>query len=134
MMEKQPQMSLAMQAPRKCSTSGPSSRHMISGLVSIDRPCSEYSGKTTRSMVAMLRRALATSAQMRSVCRARSSLRDDDGILDLHQPDDHAIGRLVESAKSAHRFLRRLIYQRVSKGRASRSSHIPLRPLGGETR
>ena len=24
--------------------------------------------------------------------------RDDDGILDLHQPDDHAIGRLVETS------------------------------------
>src|SRR5476651_278744 len=73
MMEKQPQMSFAMQAPRKCSTSGPSIRHMIAGLISIDRPCSEYSGKTTKSMVAMLRRALPTSSQMRLVCRARSS-------------------------------------------------------------
>src|SRR5476649_21957 len=73
MMEKQPQMSLAMQAPRKCSTSGPSIRHMIAGLVSIDRPCSAYSGKTTRSVVDMLRRALPTRSQMRLVCRPRSS-------------------------------------------------------------
>src|SRR5258707_1282423 len=58
MMEKQPQILLSTQAFLKAVTSGPSSRHMISGLVSIDNPCSEYSGNTTRSMVPRLRRAL----------------------------------------------------------------------------
>ena len=46
---------------------------MIAGLVSIDSPCSEYSGNTTRSIVGMLRRALPTSAQMRSHCVSRSA-------------------------------------------------------------
>src|SRR6186997_1079264 len=63
-----------MQAALKAATSGPSSRHMISGLVSIDRPCSEYSGNTTRSMVPRLRLALPTMLTIRSVCRARSAL------------------------------------------------------------
>jgi hypothetical protein len=73
MMEKQPQILLSMQARLKLATSGPSSRHMISGLVSIDRPCSEYSGNTTRSMVPRLRRALPTIVTIRSVWRARSA-------------------------------------------------------------
>jgi hypothetical protein len=73
MIEKQPQMLLAMQACLKAATSGPSSVHMMAGEVSIDRPCSEYSGNTTRSMVDWLRRALATSSQMRAVCDARSA-------------------------------------------------------------
>ena len=73
MIEKQPQMVLSMHALRKAATSGPSSVHMISGEVSIDRPCSEYSGNTTRSIVPWLRRALPTSATMRSVCAASSS-------------------------------------------------------------
>jgi antirestriction protein ArdC len=45
----------------------PGAIHMISGLVSIDRPCREYSGNTTRSMVPRLRRALPTMYTMRSV-------------------------------------------------------------------
>ena len=40
------------------------------GAVLIDRPCSAYSGNTTRSMVPWLRRALPTSSQMRWVCAA----------------------------------------------------------------
>ena len=73
MIEKQPQILCSMQAFLKAATSGPSSRHMISGLVSIDSPCSEYSGNTTRSMVDRLRRALPTIQTIRSVCRARSA-------------------------------------------------------------
>ena len=102
MMEKQPQMLLSTQACRNAATSGPSSRHMISGLVSIDSPCSEYSGNTTRSMVARLRRALPTMSHdalglPRQVCPG-----DDDRQLQLHEPDDDAIGRFVETAKSVH--------------------------------
>ena len=73
MMEKQPQMLLSMQACLNAATSGPSSEHMMAGLVSIDRPCRAYSGNTTRSMVGMLRRALPTMATMRRVWAARSS-------------------------------------------------------------
>ncbi len=73
MMEKQPQMRLSRQACLKASTSGPSTRHMISGFVSMDRPWSEYSGKTTRSIVERLRRALPTISTMRAVWRFRSS-------------------------------------------------------------
>ncbi len=46
---------------------------MISGLVSIDRPWSEYSGNTTRSMVGMPLRALVTMAEILFVCAARSA-------------------------------------------------------------
>ena len=60
MMEKQPQILLSMQAFWNAATSGPSRRHIIAGLVSIDRPCREYSGNTTGSMVPRLRRALPT--------------------------------------------------------------------------
>ena len=70
MMEKQPQMRCWAQASRKAATSGPSMRHMMAGSVFIDRPCNAYSGKTTRSMVPMLARALATIATMRSVWAA----------------------------------------------------------------
>jgi hypothetical protein len=74
MIEKQPQMRLSMQAWRKLATSGPSSRDIKSGLVSIDSPCSEYSGNTTRSMVGMLLRAFCTIAQIFLVCATRSLL------------------------------------------------------------
>ena len=72
MMEKQPQMRLSMQARLNAATSGPSRLHMIAALVSIDRPCSEYSGNTTRSMVDKLRLAFATMSQILRVCAARS--------------------------------------------------------------
>src|SRR3974390_2251173 len=74
MIEKQPQIRLSMQAFLNAATSGPSRRHMIAGLVSIDSPWSEYSGKTTRSMVERLRRALPTLATMRSGWGARAAL------------------------------------------------------------
>src|SRR5882672_3959724 len=73
MIEKQPQMRCCTQAARKAATSGPSSEHMIAGSMLIDRPCSAYSGNTTRSMVGMLRRALPTMSTMRCVCAANSS-------------------------------------------------------------
>src|SRR6266404_2347605 len=74
MIEKQPQILLSAQAFLNAATSGPSSEHMIAGLVSIERPCSAYSGNTTRSMLGMLRRALAVMATMRWVWVARSSV------------------------------------------------------------
>ncbi len=74
MMEKQPQMRLSVQAFLKLATSGPSSRDINSALVSIERPCSEYSGKTTRSIVDMFLRAFCTIAQIFFVCAARSLL------------------------------------------------------------
>ena len=118
MIEKQPQILLSTQARWNAATSGPSSRHMISGLVSIDRPCSEYSGNTTRSMVAMLRRALPTIAQIRSVCAPDPSGVTTTGSLQLHQPDDHAVGRFVEASQSAHRFLQG-IFAGAAKPRAN---------------
>ena len=73
MMEKQPQIRLSTQACLKAATSGPSIRHMIAGLMSIDRPCSAYSGNTTRSIVPRFRRALPTISTMTLVWAARSS-------------------------------------------------------------
>ncbi len=74
MIEKQPQMRFSEHAFLKLATSGPSSRDIRSALVSMDRPCSEYSGKTTRSMVVIPLRAFATMAQIFCVCAARSLL------------------------------------------------------------
>jgi hypothetical protein len=65
---------LSTQVFLKLATSGPSNRDTSSELVSIERPCSEYSGKTTRSMVDMFLRAFCTIAQTRFVCAARSLL------------------------------------------------------------
>src|ERR1700691_91537 len=73
MMEKQPQMPFSRQACLNAAISSPSSEHMIAGFISIDRPCREYSGKTTRSIVAILRRALPTVAAIFRACAARSA-------------------------------------------------------------
>ncbi len=89
---------------------------MISGLVSIDRPCSEYSGKTTGSVGRHVATRLGDQRADAIGLSREIRLCDDDGILDLLQPDDQAIGRLVESAKSAQRFLRRLIYPADEQG------------------
>ena len=109
MMEKQPQMRLSMQACLKAATSGPSSVHMISGLVSIERPCSAYSGKTTRSIVPRLRRALPTMATIFSRLRRKVGLGDDVRQLQLHQPDDDAVAAFVEAAETVHRKLSYLV-------------------------
>jgi len=74
MIEKQPQMRFSAQACLKLATSGPSSRDMSSAFVSMERPCSEYSGKTTRSIVVIPLRAFCTIAQIFFVCAARSLL------------------------------------------------------------
>src|SRR5438105_2708202 len=95
MMEKQPQILLSMQACLKAATSGPSRRHMMSGLVSIDSPCSEYSGNTTRSMVERLRRALPTMVTMRSVWRVRSALDATTGNCSCTSPMTTPLGDLL---------------------------------------
>src|SRR6266436_5736608 len=95
MMEKHPQIWLSMQAFLKAATSGPSSRHMISGLVSIDRPCSAYSGNTTRSMLPKFRRALPTMYTMRSVWRARSCLVTTTGSCSWTSPMTTPSGDLL---------------------------------------
>eukprot|EP00962_Isochrysis_galbana_P022016 scaffold6532_cov116-Isochrysis_galbana.AAC.6 len=73
MIEKQPQTRLSRHAFAKAAASGPSQRHMMAGSVFIDRPCSAYSGNTTKSVVDMLRFALPTIATMRWVCASRSA-------------------------------------------------------------
>src|SRR6185369_4695842 len=114
MIEKQPQILFSTQARLNAATSGPSSRHMMSGLVSIDRPCSAYSGNTTRSMVDRLRRALPTIARIFSVCRARSSGVFTTGscnctipittpLGDLFSPPSPLIGGLFDDAQFAGR-------------------------------
>src|SRR5207249_10449778 len=86
MIEKQPQIFSLAHAVLNAATSEPSSRHMISGLVSIERPCSEYSGKTTRSIVGMPFRALVTKAQILVACAARSALVTTTGSCDCTSP------------------------------------------------
>src|SRR3989454_4031363 len=86
MIEKQPQIFSLAHAVLNAATSGPSSRHMISGLVSIERPCSEYSGKTTRSIVGMPFRALVTKAQILFACAARSAFVTTTGSCDCTSP------------------------------------------------
>src|ERR1700730_6391222 len=92
MIEKHPQMRLSTQACLKRPTSGPSSVHMMSGLVSMLSPCSAYSGNTTRSIVERLRRAFPTSWQIRSVCLGQVFLGDDRRILQLQQADHDPVG------------------------------------------
>ena len=115
MIEKQPQILLSRQACLNAAISGPSSEHMIAGFMSIDSPCSEYSGKTTRSIVAMLRRALPTIATILCGLRREIRGRDDDRQLQLHDADHDAVRRFVEAAKPAH--------DRCSIEHSARSAH-----------
>src|SRR5580693_4914478 len=94
-MEKQPQIRLSRQACLNAAISGPSSEHMISGFMSIDRPCKEYSGKTTRSIVAMLRRALPTVATIFCVCAARSAGVTTTGNCNCTTPTTTPFGDLL---------------------------------------
>ena len=89
MIEKQPHTFSRAQAALNAATSGPSSRHMISGFVSIDRPCRAYSGNTTRSRLGIPFLALVTMAEIRSVWRARSALVTTTGQLQLDQAQHH---------------------------------------------
>src|SRR5690606_1397597 len=77
MMEKQPQMLCSMQACFSAATSGPSRVQRMSGEVSIDRPCREYSGNTMRSIVGMLRRALPIISIRRWQARAAGPRRTE---------------------------------------------------------
>src|SRR2546422_2643412 len=100
MIEKQPQIFSLAHAVLNAATSGPSSRHMMSGLVSIERPCSEYSGKTTRSIVGMPFRALVTKAQILFACAARSAFvtRSEEHTSEL-QSRLHLVCRLLLEKK-----------------------------------
>src|SRR3984957_5911725 len=95
MMEKQPQMRLSRQACLSAAISGPSSEHMIAGFMSIDRPCREYSGKTTRFIVPMLRRALPTVATIFCVCAARSACVTTTGNCNCTTPTTTPFGDLL---------------------------------------
>ena len=70
---------------------------MMAGFVSIDSPCSEYSGKTTRSMVPGCARALADHVDDAARLRREVGRRRDDRQLQLHEADDDAVGRLVQA-------------------------------------
>ena len=63
--------------------------------MSIERPCSEYSGKTTRSIVAMFRRALPTIATILSVCAARSAGVTTTGSCNCTRPITTPLGDLL---------------------------------------
>src|SRR2546426_6704055 len=105
MIEKQPQIFSLAHAVLNAATSGPSSRHMISGLVSIERPCSEYSGKTTRSIVGMPFRALVTKAQILFACAARSAFvtttRSEEHTSELQSPCNLVCRLLLEKKKKS---------------------------------
>ena len=102
MMEKQPQILLSTQAFRNAVTSGPSRRHMISGLVSIDRPCREYSGKHHQIHGAQIAPRFAKHVHDALGLTRQVGLGDHDRQLQLNEPDDDAIRRFVEAAKSVH--------------------------------
>ena len=102
MIEKQPQIRCSTQAALNAATSGPSSVHMSSGAVFIDRPCSAYSGNTTRSIVGMVAARLADHRADALGLRRELRRRLDDRQLQLHQADDDAVRRLVETTESAH--------------------------------
>jgi hypothetical protein len=110
---------------------GPSSEHMIAGLVSMERPCSAYSGNTTRSMVGILRRALPTMATMRCGLRRQIVRRRHHRQLQLHQPQHHAVGSLVQAAKPLISRARSCYLVRSSQGRARAHAHRPQRARDG---
>src|ERR1700722_10712266 len=134
MMEKQPQMRLSRHACLNAAISAPSSEHMISGFMSIDSPCSEYSGKTTRSIVAMLRRALPTVATIFCVCAARSAGVATTGNSDSTPPTSTPFGDLLRPPSP---FIAPPLVPR-SAGRLLRhrqfAGHVPRRVLGARGR
>src|SRR5436190_18670960 len=93
--EKQPQSLCSTQAALKAATSGPSMRHISSGAVLIDNPCNAYSGKTTRSRPALLRRALPTIATMRSACAASCAGVSTTGSCSCTRPMTTPFGDLL---------------------------------------
>src|SRR3984957_20390756 len=134
MMEKQPQMLFSRQAFLNAAISGPSSEHMIVGFMSIDRPCSEYSGKTTRSIVAMLRRALPTVATIFCACAARLPGVTTTGNCNCTTPTTTPIGDLLRPPSPfiapplVPRSAGRLLCHRQFAG------HVPRRMLGARGR
>ena len=102
MMEKQPHTFSRAQAVLNVATSGPSSRHMISGLVSIDSPCRAYSGNTTRSSVGIPFLALVTRADDALGLPRQVRLRRHHRQLQLHQAQHHAVRGTIQSTKSGH--------------------------------
>src|SRR5277367_3535597 len=134
MMEKQPQMRLSRQACLNAAISGPSTDHMIAGFMSIDRPCREYSGKTTRSIVAMLRRALPTVATIFFVCAARSAGVTTTGNCNCTTPTTTPFGDLLRPPST---FIAPPLVRR-SAGRLLRhrqfAGHVACRVLGARGR
>src|ERR1700690_631680 len=133
-MEKQPQIRLSRQACLNAAISGPSSEHMIAGFISIDRPCREYSGKTTRSVVAMLRRALPTVATIFFVCAARSAGVTTTGNCNCTTPTTTPFGDLLRPPSP---FIAPALVPR-SAGRLFRhrqfAGHVARRVLGARGR
>src|SRR5881396_1304422 len=136
MIEKQPQIFSLAHAVLNAATSGPSSRHMISGLVSIESPCSEYSGKTTRSMVGMFFRALVTIALILLVCAARSALVTTTGSCDCTRPITTPSGDLfnppsplmgLPSSHDCPRIVRAPTLPAPSRGEVRKGGRAPLR-------
>ena len=128
-MEKQPQMRLSMRACRKLATSGPSSRDINSGLVSIDSPCSEYLGHHQVHGGHALARLLHHGANLPGL-RHKIALGGDRRQLQLDEADDHAVGSLVQSAKSAHGSLLRVEISTSASGSRARPIYT-LRSLAG---
>ena len=77
-------------------------RHISSGAVHIDRPCSAYSGKTTRSSAGVVAARLADHRDDPVGLRRELRRRLDDRQLQLHQADDDAVRRFVETSETAH--------------------------------
>ena len=102
MIEKQPQILFVRQACRKAATSGPSMRHMISGFMSIDSPCSAYSGEDdevhARHAAPSGRHQIADALRLPRQSRPKLP----PPATELNQPDDHATWRFVQSAETAH--------------------------------
>src|ERR1700678_2168367 len=131
-MEKQPQIRLSRQACLNAAISGQSREHMIAGFISIDRPCREYSGKTTRSIVAMLRRALPTIATIFFVCAARSAGVTTTGNCNCTTPTTTPFGDLLRPPRpfiaAPDAPVRRLLRHRQFAG------HVARRMLGARGR
>src|SRR5450755_641301 len=115
--EKQPHTLCSMHADLNAATSGPSMRHISSGAVLIDRPCSEYSGKTTRSRPALLRRALPTIATTRSACAASCAGVSTTGSCSCTRPMTTPFGDLLRPPSPLMSL--RLLFRRRQLARAA---------------
>ncbi len=93
---------------------------MMAGFVSIDRPCSAYSGKTTRSMPDRLARALATMETIRAVCPASSAGVETTGNCNCTRPMTTPLGLLLRPPSPFMPFSYRVMES--SPGAARRAS------------